>query len=395
MVNNYRRDTVMARKPGYRMRGSGNWIAPRAGSYYRTLDDDMYYRGAGFRDWIKNAASTAYGALLKFIVPHIKQSGPDLAQMLTKYAANKATDYIKRSNKLGPAEGLVSQALSDLPGMVKDIVQKQLEDKFEPLAKKTLDELKARGGAASENREVMAQQAILDALPYIEEELEPLRTKLSLIQGFGEQMQEGRAREAHAMLEKLSNTVMEDNPHGSLTPVGQLVETMITAVLQYLSKTHGLPVGLERMADACCRMCSQNSTMAFTPVLNKRLQHYQELGVDMGPKMSHVAAILPGIGTYEIDPEEKRGGIFGVGSMMLGLLPSLVTGAVSLIGRAIDASNNRGSGGPMDLEKEMTEVFTALINKSVPAHKWLQTTNKRQSPAITGPKRGAKRQKLK
>ena len=393
MVNNYRREMVMVRKPGYRMRGAGTWIAPRAGSYYRTVDDDLYYRGAGFRDWIKQAASTAFQALVKFIVPHIKRSGPDVAQMMTKYAANKAADYIRRTEKLGPAEGLIAQALSDLPSVVKDIVRKQIDEKVEPLTEAALNALRSRGGASPENREVMAQQAILDALPYIEEELEPLREKLSLMQMFGEQFANGRTREANATMQQLSSVVADENYNGALTPIAQLVESMITAVVQFLTKTNGLPKGMERLTDSCCRMCSQNSTLP--PTIIQKLKEHHELGMNMGPKVSHFAAILPGLGSFEIDPEDKRGGFAGITALLAGVLPALVSGGMSLIGNAI----SRGSsdrGGAFDVEKELFDVYDDILSKHIAKHtNHEQAAVKRQLKAIAGTKQPAKRQKIK
>lgn len=401
MVNNYRRDIVMAHKPGYRMRGSGTWIAPRAGSYYRSVDDDLYYRGAGFRDWIKNAASSAFSALIKFIVPHVKQAGPDLAQMMTKYAANKASDYIKRSDRLGAAEGLISQALSDLPGVVKDLVQKQIDDKFEPLTEKALAALRVRGGASRENREYMAEQSVLDGMPYIEQELEPLRAKLNLIQSFTEQLGDGKARDAHGTLAKLSAVISGENPNGALTPLAQLVETMITAVIQYLAKTNELPPSMARMTEACCRMCTQNTTLSMAPLLAQRIKEHHELGLDMGPQVSNLAAILPGMGAYEISPDDKRGGF--VGGLLMALLPALVSGGMSLIGRAVMPSGDRGSGTGVltvlpKLEQDMTDVFEQIIRKTIASQRGSGSnaaTSKRQLLAIAGPKQATKRQKVK
>jgi hypothetical protein len=361
----------------------------------------MFYRGAGFRDWIKKAASTAFSTLVKFVVPHIKNSGPDLAQMMTRYAANKASDYIKRSDKLGPAQGLVAQALSDLPGMVKDLVQKQLNDKFEPLTERALQDLRSRGGASPENRELMAQQTILDALPYIEEELEPLREKLSLIELFGEQIGHGKMRDAHTTLEKLSAVVTTENPNGALTPIAQLIESMITAVIQFLAKSKGLSLGMERLADACCRMCSQNSTLSMAPMISQRLKEHQELGMNMGPKVSHMAAILPGLGSFEINSDDKRGGFIGLGTLLAAVIPSLVSGGMSLIGKAMSKeSEYRGSGLisnvlPM-LEKDMTDVYNDILSKMIADNsKHDQAAVKRELKAITGQTRAAKRQKIK
>jgi hypothetical protein len=403
MVNNYRREIVMAHKPGYRMRGSGTWIAPRAGSFYRSVDDDLYYRGAGFRDWIKNAASSAFSALIKFIVPHVKQAGPDLAQMMTKYAANKASDYIKRSDRLGAAEGLVSQALSDLPSVVKDLVQKQIDDKFEPLTERALEALRVRGGASRENREYMAEQSVLDAMPYIEQELEPLRAKLDLIHSFAEQLADGKARDAHGTLAKLSTVMTSENPNGALTPLAQLVETMITAVIQYLAKTNELPPSMARMTEACCRMCTQNTTMTMAPLIAQRMKEHHELGLDMGPQVSNLAAILPGMGTYEINPDEKRGGF--VGGLLMALLPALVSGGMSLIGRAVMPAGDRG-GALMTMlpriEQDMSDTFDQIIRKVIAQQIASQrgsgsnpATSKRHLLAIAGPKQATKRQKVK
>lgn len=401
MVNNYRRDIVMAHKPGYRMRGSGTWIAPRAGSMYRTVDDDLYYRGAGFRDWIKNAASTALSALIKFIVPHVKRAGPDMAQMMTKYAANKASDYIRRSDRLGAAEGLVSQALSDLPGVVKDLVQKQIDDRFEPLTQKALDALKARGGASNENREFMAEQTILDAMPYIEQELSTLRTKLALIQSFAGQIKDGKVRDAHSTLGKLSTVVSSENRNGALAPVAQLVESMITAVMQYLSKTGALSPAMASMTDACCRMCAQDTTVSMAPLLGQRMKEHRELGMELGPRISNLAAIMPGMGTFEINPDDKRGG-FAAG-LIMALAPALVSGAMSLIGRAVIPDADRGSGTLTDywpsLDGNMHEMVSNILSHHIAAQKGdrsIQPEIKRHLlAAIAAPKQASKRQKIK
>lgn len=395
----YRREYVMAHKPGYRMRGSGNWIAPRAGSYYRTHDEDMYYRGAGFRDWIKQAAMSAFSALIKYIVPHVKASGPDIAQMMTKYAASKAADYIKRTDKMGAAEGLVTQALSDLPGVVKDIVQKQVSERFEPLSEKVLASLKARGGNSIANREVMAEQAILDALPYIEEEIEPLRRKLALIERYGINLGEGRARDAHASLEKLSSVMMNENHKGALAPLGQLIETMILAVFQYLSKTNGVPSQLLKMSDSCCRISAQSNTMPFVPLLTNRLREFQDIGLDLGKGTPHMAALFPGLGTYEISPEESRGG-FGLGaSLALAIIPALVSGGIDLIGRAtIPHDSDRAGSLSMtnmgQLEQDMTTLFTDIINKAIASNR-SGSSSKRQLLCIAGPKPPTKRSRVK
>jgi hypothetical protein len=399
MVNAYRRDMA---KPGYRMRGTGTWIAPRAGSYYNRIDDAMYYRGAGFRDWIKQAASTALRALIKFVVPHVKQSGPDVAQMLAKYAAQKAAAYVTRSEKLGPAQGMVSQALSDLPNVVKDLVQKQIDDKFEPLSERVLQNLQARGGAAPENRELMAQQTIVDAMPYIERELIPLREKLELIEMFGERMSSGKAREAHDALEKLSARVSSENTNAPLTPVRQLVESMITAVMQFLAKTNNLPTGMEHMADSCCRICSTNNTLTMSPVISRRLREFDELGLDMGPKIPQLTAIMPGLGAYEIPSDDTRGGFLGMAAslapMLMGIVPALVSGGMEMIGKLIPQSyTDRGSGREAwaETERQMANVFEGILNKHISQ----STANhgshlKRHTKTVTSRKPSNKRQKV-
>jgi hypothetical protein len=295
----------------------------------------------------------------------------------------------------------VTQALSDLPGMVKDLVQKQLNDKFEPLTERALQALRSRGGASPENRELMAQQTILDALPYIEQELEPLREKLSLIQSFGDQIGNGMMRDAHSTLEKLSSVVTTENPNGALTPIAQLVESMITAVIQFLAKSNGLPTGMERMTNACCRMCSQNSTLSMAPIISQRLKEHHELGMNMGPNVSHLAAIMPGLGTYEIDPAEKRGGFIGIGSAILAaVLPALVSGSMSLIGKAITKnSDDRGSGfltSLPTLEKDMKAAFEDILVKAIAKRtNYDEAAVKRELKTVTGPHRAAKRQKIK
>jgi hypothetical protein len=312
--------------------------------------------------------------------------------MMTKYAANKAADYIKRSEKLGAAEGLVAQALSDLPSVVKDIVRKQIDEKVEPLSQAALQALKSRGGASPENREFMAQQVILDALPYIEQELEPLREKLALMQVFGEQFANGRTREANDTMQKLSSVASTENYNGALTPIAQLVETMITAVVQFLTKTKRLPKGLERMTDSCCRICAQNSSLP--PTITQKLKEHHELGMNMGPKVSHFAALLPGLGSFEIDPEDNRGGFMGIGAILAAALPALVSGGMSLIGNAISrGSTDRGGA---DMEKEMFDVFDEILSKHIAQHtNHDQAAVKRQLKAIAGTKQPAKRQKIK
>lgn len=408
MVNTYRHEHTMALKPSYRMRGSGNWIAPRAGSYYRVYDDDMYYRGAGFRDWIRQAASTALKALIKFVVPHVKQSGPDLAKMLTKYAAGKASDYIKRTDKLGTSEGLITQALSDLPSVVKDIVQKQIDDRFEPLSQKVLAKLDERGGAASENREMMAQAAVLDAMPYIEEALEPLRRKLSLLTNFGSQVHEGKARDAHNSLEMLSGVLTSENPNGPLFALSQLVESMIVAVYQYLAKTGNLPPSMGGLGESCCRMCSQSNTMPANALLNARTQQYNDLGLNLGNNVNHLAAIMPGLGIYEIEPSPDRGGIVGLGAALLtALVPALVSSGVGLIGSAIEGS--RGGFGLGDgtmlsilpeLTKQMEEEFKRQSNSflkkyKIPSGASINVPDRGVTHSTKSAKPPAKRQRLK
>ena len=404
--NSRRRDLVMGSHPGYRFRGTGNWIAPRAGSsYYKSMDDDMYYRGAGFKDWIKNAAKTAFNVLVKYVVPHVRESAPDLAKLMTNYAASKAADYVNRSERLGPAKGLISQALSDLPGVVKDIVKHQIENKFEPLTARLLQDLQERGGADVENRELMAQQAVIDAMPLIEEEILPLRLKLAMVENYGGHISNGNTRDAFSQLQHLSNILSKENSNGALGPLGLLLETMIVSVVQMLSKTNNMSPCIRGMCDSCSRMCSCDNT--FSPIQNKvssKIDMLRDLGLDLG-RANTLAAFLPGLGSFEIVPDSNRGG-FAVMPLLAAALPALVSGGVDLISRAISYSTSKGDqrGGAVlnktveELRDEMQGVFKDILQK-VDAQNKTGISNKsivhKRTTPLGGQKPSTKRLRIK
>lgn len=343
-----RASKYVGRNPGCRLRGHGSWLGPRAGSLYKRWDPEIYYRGAGFMDWLKNAAAMALRAIKRYIIPHIVKSGPDMAKLLTKYATNKAADYIDSSQRFGPAKGLIRQALNDLPSVVGDIVQSQINQRFEPLDKSALDSLKQQRASGPDNRQLMALYSMLDARPVIEQAMEPLMRKYNSIERYSHLLNDGRTRDAYEVLSRMGPMDSCRPEFKQLQSIIDLIESMITSNISHAEDTGMIPPSsaLNQFLSGAVRVCENCCSVSDLRNVVESRRNISAL--KKKPIFDAMHTISPGMG--EFDLASNRGGFVGMASLGAMLIPALIgmlPGMVSSVSDAV-ATHTRGKG--LDIE---------------------------------------------
>ena len=374
--------------PGYRLRGvrgMGQWLSPRAGSLYNVYDSDSYDpRGAGWIDNIKKAAIYAFAALKRFVLPHIVKSGPDIAKVLADYAAQKAANYISTTEQLGNSKGLITQALVDLPGVVQDIVSKQLQSRFEALPEDVITTLSESGGnvRGSGNRELMAMSTIIDAVPIIRQELDYLEDRFELIDKYGQLLKVGKTRDASEVAEAMLPLLSDDYENRSdIWPILQLVESMITTALECAERNKLIPTKhplneFIYASDNLCRCCQSNSVKSVIDN-RKKIQMYQKT-----PGAAAMTLLSPGMG--EFDFSNERGGLFGMGAAALAslLVPAIVGSIPSMVTAVSDVVHTHRGGGSASDRAELEELMKDALHRFVNQHLNGSGTNTKRTKAI-------------
>ncbi|MGL5745510.1 MAG: hypothetical protein ACRCXX_10215 [Cetobacterium sp.] len=340
-------------------------------------------------DWIRKAASAAFSALKQFIIPHLQKSGPDLAKVLVSYASQKAADYVKQSEQLGTSKGLVTQALLDLPAVVQGIVAQQLKDRFEPLNPDTVIALKEAGGdtRGSGNRQLLALSSVVDAMPYIMEEVERLQNRFDIIDRYGQLLNSGRTRDAAEIADTLAPLLADDYENSSdIAPIIRLVESMITSAIEWAEQEQMIPVDhpLSNFLSNTQKLCHCCNSIPVRKTLDDRLK----IKVHRKPPGANALALLaPGFG--EFDLQKERGGVFGAAAIASLIIPALIGAVPSMVTAVSDAvhthtSDARGSGRMPD-RSELSDVISNALLAAIRSMGTADLVNKRAKPMLKAP----------
>lgn len=347
---------------GYHMRGAGPWLSPRAGKgLFRKWDNDFSgRRGSGFFQSLRSMLSAAWTAIKKFVVPYLQESGPDVAQTLAKYAANRAQDYVRSSNRFGPAQGLVTTALDDLPSVVAELVRKQLNDRHNPLGNAEKDKLVSEGlRGEGANMPYLTMQALLDARPLIAKALQDTSQRFQLIDEYGDHVAKGEARNAFAKMKALTS-IQDRVDDKAMLDLVHLVQSMINVSVQAAEQdgliTPGTP--LCTFLENACQLvnhCHESpDTKQFIDDRTLCTLHHKS------PLSKGICLLNPGGGDFTVDPGERGG--FG---FLVGVLAPLVGEAINQVIQTI-----RGSGGDIyssynsgDFADRLTSALAARLEK--------------------------------
>lgn len=344
---------------GYHMRGAGPWLSPRAGKgLIRKWDNDFSgKRGSGFFQSLRSMLSAAWTAIKKFVVPYLQESGPDVAHTLAKYAANRAQDYVKSSNRFGPAQGLVTTALDDLPGVVAELVKKQLNDRHNPLGNAENEKLQSEGlRGQGANMPYLTMQALIDARPLIAKALSDTTKRFQLIEEYGDHFAKGEARNAFGKMKALTS-IQDTVDDKSMLDLVHLVQSMINVSVQAAEQdgliTPGTP--LCTFLESACQLvnhCHESpDTKQFIDERTLCTLHKK------GQLSKGICLLNPGAGDFTVDPSE-RGGF----SFLLGVLAPLVGSVVNQVIETI-----RGSGGDIydqsDFADRLSSALAARLEK--------------------------------
>lgn len=349
------------------VRGKGPYIGKRGGSRFRgngiDIGSDFDVRGAGpWAEAFKNMMRSAWSNIKKVILPLAKQGGVELTQALARKASEKAQDYVNKSEALGPAKGLITQALLDLPQVVTDVVSAQLNQRMRVLddeGRKTLQEQGLRGGLA-ENLEFYTQDMMTTARPVIESAIGDLFNKYRTIEQYTDVVRGGgTSRDAHALTQNVARQKMmrKDKIFGeddvAKKYFADLVENLCQSALYYAEQMDYIKPGsrTRQFLNGCNTMVmALNSDPGVQHLVTerKRMMPFQKTELCQGMCL---------LGDADTDIDVARGGALPWGLIAQTVLPGLA----SLVPSIIDAFKSwRGSGEDMD-DDELQDLITAVI----------------------------------
>lgn len=357
------RDYVMnSSGTGFHLRGNGPWLSQRGGEFENLIGngitlDQMDLRGSGWRDTLKKLASSAWSTLKRVVLPRLKDSGIELTNILAKKAAEKAQSYVDKAESLGPAKGLISQALLDLPDVVTTVVNDQLSKRFgnlDPDVQREMEKSGIRGGAYK--LAFVTQNAMTGAYPILSKSVaEHLGQKFKTIEKYSDVIRGGGSMTQAqdlvndiARLKHIRNDKILTSDEVALKYFGDLIESLIMTALQYGEKMGYIQPGSQlhqflQGANAMVMVMSQNN---HAPIITSKMSKLPF------PK-SQLCQGVSLLGDVDMDVDVERGGAFPIG-----LVATLVPAISSLIPSIIDSVKAwRGSGYDVDDDDDMLRSF--------------------------------------
>lgn len=350
----------------YKLRGEGSWLPSRGG-----MDDNLDLgfldlpRGAGFfsnlGSRLRDSLRSAWQGAKKILIPRLKSEGPALARKIAEYGASKASEYITKSNRLGPVTGLINQALLDLPNVVTDIITKKIDDGEIDLSdqeRQFIATNSSRGGSL----DFIAQQMIFDSMPYIEDAANILRTKFKLIDQFASDVQRGivnrdKLKEFHKFVTRSKDELANEDDYAKWF-FSELLELMIITSLEYADKQNLILEGSR------LHSFMKNGANRLTEKLAESYDTADLLKSKRMALMYPHSPLCTGLCTLKespIDLELDRGGFIGAATLAGSIIPALI-GLIPTITGAI-SDWKRGSGYNID-----TSDLTPTIIKAIQSH---------------------------
>lgn len=342
----------------YGMRGNGPYWASRGG-YPVSIDFLDIPRGEGRLADFGNLIKSAWVNVKRFVMPYLKTHGKEYAQKILELGATKASDYLEKSQKLGAATGLVTQALQDLPSVVTDIVARKIADHQDPLSRQEKSQLIGefqRGGKMEE----ITQAVITQAMPYIKDAANLLEQKYQLIEAYADGLKKNtldvESMKAYLTLQRqYKDSLMSDDDYAKAF-FTEMMEHMILSAIQHAdqyklitpgSRLHLFTCGANKLKDKLAEHFegAQYMTNRRAAVIGKK-----------SPLCDGLCTLKQS--DMDIDFSETRGG-FPIAALASAAIPALM-GLIPTIGQAI-SDWKRGSGY-QDID---TDILPQLIANAI------------------------------
>lgn len=368
-----------------KFRGQGPYWASRGGNPNNNLDFMDIPRGDGRFSNIGDFFKRAWQGVKRLVVPYIKSQGPQYARKILELGAQKAADYVEKSNKLGPAKGLVQQALQDLPTIVTSIIDRKINDGEDPLQPEDenylLSEL-PRGG----NMQEIGHNLVTDAMPIIRAASSVLQQKFDLIDKVAQavannQIDHDAIKMFYKLQQKQKEDMMTEDDYVKAI-FTETLENMILAALQHADKQNLIAPGtpLYRFLHGGANKVLDKLQESF-----ETSQYVCDRRACMINKKSPLCNGICTLKTSDVDistDDDDRGGFIGATALATAVLPALI-GLVPSITQAI-SDWKRGSGYNIN-----TDALPNLILAAIGRSRQQKATPKRRSDllAITAPKR--------
>lgn len=314
-------------------------MSPRAG--IKGYNPVYSFRGSGwgtsFIAFLRNAAK----AFKDFVLPRLKQHGPDIAKAVASYAMNQGKQFLK-SRTSSDVQTVVDRVTEDLPQIVSDVVRRQTDQ---------------RGSGPAYDDIVSLQNAVVAARPYIRDVLNTyLLPKMNALVRLSKRntnvmtnlnrLAVDRDADIKQVMQ-LQTTMPEDALY-----ILRITESIIVAVVamlyeeKMLDKTHPL-YSLIEGAMTALKATGSNWEMA-QPLQQRR----QLFSIDNEPvAIQSLLQLMPGIGPLQLTERiqkkrsapKRRGGIAPLVALAV---PALATGIPALVSAVSDIVSHwtRGSG---------------------------------------------------
>lgn len=351
------------------LRGSGaQWLSRRAGRQQYDGSVIGMSRGAGWRDNLRSFFAKAGAMIKRFILPKLKQYGPQVAEQMAKYALNEASAFAKRKNAPDRIQALVDQATADVPRVVADTLRR-------------IDSETLRGSGPDDSEYITPEEAeafIRQILPQLRELMSNrVLPKLRALERMGSEPYQRSLASQSVMYDNDWRTAMSDVTVDLSDEMAFLVQLGNAIIQSILAFTHSRNLGVpefERLLVGAQKVLmfmapSQDTALATT----KMRMLTSSPNDEDDPQISSLKAVLPTVANIsptrtqrervertvlrltmstpcpsKTKRSEDRGGFLGAAI----LVPALAAGVPALASAISDIVHTWRGSGPLTQAKQ-------------------------------------------